>query len=98
MGFGVAEVEFLVAARSVGVSFDRTMMLGRQTINMRGDEFEVLAPGVRGGFAEPFLEYLGGNSVRSLDVSRFGGATDAHDLNEPLDAALVGRFSAVIDG
>jgi SAM-dependent methyltransferase len=97
MGFAVAEAEFLKASLAVGVRFDRTMMLGRQTLNMSRAELERIAPGVPPGFAEPFLAHLGATETRSIDMGRFGGATDAHDLNDAISEALEEQFSTVID-
>ncbi len=65
---------------------------------MRPEELEHIAPGVRGGHAEGLLESLGALEVRSMDIGHFGGATDDHDLNLPLDESLNERFTAVIDG
>ena len=98
MGFNVAAVEFLSVARDAGVSFDRTLMLGRQSLDLGAHDRERLAPGVPEGFAEPLLVALGAREVRSLDASGYEGATDVHDLNEPVPVELHERFSAVIDG
>jgi hypothetical protein len=48
-------------------------------------------------FAEPLFARLGAEEIRSVDASPFEGATDVHDLNEPIPASLKQSFSAVID-
>jgi hypothetical protein len=100
MGFGTAEVEFVVAAGRLGVSFERTMTLGRQRLTLKQKDLERLSGiDAKGdGFVEALLMHLGADEVRSLDASGYEGATDVHDLNEPAPTALHGRFSAVIDG
>ena len=97
VGFGIAEIEFVEAARELGVRFDRTMMLGRQQITATSAQLDKVEPGVPRGFAEPLLRRYGATSVRSLDASDFEGATDTHDLNEPLPETLDEQFTAVID-
>jgi hypothetical protein len=88
VGFSPDEIQFVGAARKLGVSFERTMTLGRQHFfGVKG----------QGGYVEPFLEALGAREVRSLDASAYEGATDVHDLNEPVDRELHAQFSAVID-
>ncbi len=97
MGIGRSEAEFLTAAAQVGVSFDRTLTLGRQSLTMRRDELGVVAPGVTPGYAEALLERLGATSVESMDATDYEGATIVHDLNEPVAAAMDEQFTVVID-
>jgi hypothetical protein len=54
--------------------------------------------GVEGGYAEGFLEFLGAQSVNSLDYSSFEGATLVHDMNRPISRQLTEQFSTVLDG
>jgi len=49
------------------------------------------------GFAEPLFARLGAEEIRSMDASPFEGASDVHDLNEPIPTSLKQSFSAVID-
>lgn len=99
MGFGTAEVEFVIAARHLGVDFTRTMTLGRQQFTGRRAALErLVGAGVWGdGYVEPFLTHLGARSVRSLDASSYQSATDVHDLNDPAPTTLHEGFSAVVD-
>lgn len=114
MGLPRHSIAFLVCARQLGVSFDRTLMLGRQGL-VAGDERTLMAafedanePLSRASarrifteeksYAEPLFRHLGATRVDSLDASAYEGATLVHDLNEPLPDQLCGRYSAVIDG
>jgi hypothetical protein len=50
------------------------------------------------GGAEPVFRRLGAREVRSLDASTYEGATDVHDLNDPLPDQLKEQFTCVLDG
>src|SRR5918995_3549110 len=112
MGLNVHGLEFLVWSQREGVRFERTMTLGRQQffwitpakmsrvlrehglhVSKREAEADLKA-GDR--FAEPLLARLGAEETRSMDASPFEGASDIHDLNEPIPASLKQKFSAVI--
>jgi hypothetical protein len=103
MGIETHDVEFLLEARGRGVDFGRTLTIGRQEVKVPGP---VLArflgsdpdsfPSSR--YAEPLFEHLGAAAVDSLDASSYEQATIVHDLNEPVDPALHGRYTAVYDG
>jgi hypothetical protein len=113
MGINAHGLEFLVWSEREGVRFERTMTLGRQQFfwfspeKMRRvlREYGLLVSKREaradltggGGFAEPLLARLGAEEIRSMDASPFEGASDVHDLNEPIPASLKQHFSAVID-
>ena len=113
MGINANGLEFLVWAKREGVRFERTMTLGRQQFfwftpekmrrvlrehGLHVSEHEARADLTEGGgFAEPLLARLGAEEIRSMDASPYEGASDVHDLNEPIPAALKQNFSAVID-
>lgn len=112
MGITEQGVEFLVSARRSGVSFVRTITIGRQfllvspdrlahmltgTADGRGGQEPTILPDDHDGFAEPLFEYLGATEPCSIDASDFEGATYSHDLNTPLPPVLSGRFSSVVD-
>ena len=110
MGLDNSAVTFLLGAKSAGVDFDRTVMLGRQNFFPTAAHFqrvmaqcapsarldEILA--ARGGYAEPFFERLGAREVASIDASPYEGAGLVHDLNNPIPDSCRGRFTAVVDG
>jgi len=108
VGLDTPSIKFLCAAKSLGVDFARTVMIGRQAFFPKRDGLssvlEVLKPGCPpdplfvGGYSESFFKLLGAETVDSIDLSDFEGATLLHDMNQPLPAALRGRFTAVHDG
>ncbi len=113
MGLDVHGTRFLLYARGLGVSFEHTALLGRQTLHLSAAELGrnlaafgiTLSPDAvhalcarNEGFAEPFLEILGAETIRSFDASAYEHATDIVDLNRPLADRYKGRFTAVVDG
>jgi len=110
MGLDINAVQFLIAARKRGAGFGRTLMLGRQSLNvfpatmagllersgLKADKFKAPAP--KCAYAEPFFEALGAAQVDALDNSNFEGAKLVHDLNQPIPAEWRAQFDAVIDG
>lgn len=112
MGVDTKGVQFLLAARRLGVSFARTATIGRQRLFVTSSwlrrclrDFGMDLGAVRagelltsgGGYAEPFLGALGADAVVSVDASAYEGATRVVDLNGELPPDLEGAFSAVID-
>ncbi len=110
MGLDINAVQFLIAARKRGARFGRTLMLGRQSLNvfpaamvavlerngLPAEKFKT--PGPECAYAEPFFEALGAAQVDSLDHSGFEGAQFVHDLNQPVPSAWKAQFDAVMDG
>jgi hypothetical protein len=110
MGIDAASAQFLLGARQLGVSFARTATIGKQTLFVTPAE---LCPLVRafglphdaeaiaarcGRSGDAFLELLGAESVTSVDMSDYQGATVLHDMNQPIGENLKNRFSMVFDG
>ncbi len=110
MGLGAAAVTFLGAAKSLGVDFTDTAMIGRQMFYLPDAAllrhvFAVL--GIPNDpeefwrtnqYGETLFTVLGARRVASVDASPYEGATLIHDLNLPIPDDLRGRFSAVYDG
>lgn len=110
MAFDINTVQFLIAARRRGAGFGRTLMLGRQSLNvfpaamvsllerngLSAEKFK--ASGPECAYAESLFEALGATQVDSLDNSDFEGAKFVHDLNQPIPPGWKGQFDAVIDG
>lgn len=110
MGLDTNAVQFLISARKMGVRFDRTVMLGRQNLNI--DSGTVSAMLERGGlamskfketsktagYAEPLFEALGATQVDAMDNSSFEGAGLVHDLNQPIRSDWKEQFDVVYDG
>lgn len=111
MGLDLNGLKFLLYARRLGVSFERTATIGRQTmlLNARGiarllqtfgydvgpDETRKM---LESGYAEEFLKTLGAGDVVSFDASDYEGASIVHDFNDPIPDEYKGRFSVVLDG
>ncbi|MCX7825623.1 MAG: class I SAM-dependent methyltransferase [Verrucomicrobiae bacterium] len=113
MGLDPRGIRFLLYAKTRGVSFRTTAMIGRQRFFVGARKFQkILAEfGHRAsadeigqmltesqGYAEPFLKWLGAEQIRSLDASDYERATDIVDLNQPIAETLKQQFSLVLDG
>ncbi|MFL5241323.1 MAG: hypothetical protein ACJ8FY_04385 [Gemmataceae bacterium] len=113
MGFDVNGSRFLIYAKTLGVSFEKTATLGRQEMQINAtqlrrnladfgfhttaEEAERLSKESQ-GYAESFLKRLGAREVASMDASDFEQATCVHDFNVPIPDELKNRFTAVVDG
>jgi hypothetical protein len=88
----------------------RFLMLGRQHLMLTAAEWRDIAkrtsrsfdPGLcggeMGGYAEPFLRWLGYGEVESMDFSGYEGSTLIHDLNQPVPEDWHEGFDVVFDG
>jgi len=109
VGLDSSSVIFLGAARSLGVDFSTTAMIGRQSfwpdaatlrqvfathgIDRHAEDF------VRDNkYAEEFFRLLGAKEIASLDVSPYEHASIIHDMNLPVPQTLHEQFSCVHDG
>lgn len=109
MGLDSASVKFVCAAKSLGVDFRATLMLGRQSmlvkqaplqrvfsvqgIDVDPDEFLKSHE-----YGEGFFSLFGAQEVDSMDYSSYENATIIHDMNSPVPEGLKQRFSVVYDG
>ena len=113
MGLDANATTCLLYARTLGVSFARTAMLGRQRLvapagalreNLAAFGYSLGTDAIDGllkrggGYAEPFLEQLGATEICSLDASDWEHASDISDLNSPIGERFQNRFTAVLDG
>ncbi|MBM3890254.1 MAG: hypothetical protein FJ388_14160 [Verrucomicrobia bacterium] len=113
MGLDPRGIRFLLYAKSRGVSFKTTAMIGRQRFFVGARKFQnilaefghsVTADDIgrllteSQGYVEPFLKWLGAEQVRSFDASDYERATDIHDMSLPIADALKQQFSLVLDG
>lgn len=109
MGVNLETARYLIAARKAGVSFERTLTLGRQWLCADPDAVNVLL--ARAGFAsmrfdrpsdaawaDAFFRALGATQLDVLDHSAYEGATVLHDLNLPLPSGEARRYDLVFDG
>jgi SAM-dependent methyltransferase len=110
MGIAAHLAKLLIDAASRGVSFRRTVTVGRSQLYVPEAELRQLAARLdlpaerartvaRQRFADGFLrEYLGAEETEAIDYSPYQGAGLVLDMNEPLPAGLAERFDAVVDG
>jgi hypothetical protein len=111
MGINVQTLRFLLTAKRSGVSFENTMMIGRQNTYNSLPPKEAVAIFLEfgqfvgndalqtpDGYVEPMLTRLGAIHIDSIDYSSFEGASVIHDMNLPIPDELKSRFSVVIDG
>lgn len=112
MGLDNNATRFLLYAKTQGVNFTKTAMIGRQKLHIdirslrknlidfgyftRNDEVKRLL-NERDGYAEPFLQMLGAAEIYSFDVNDYEDATNIHDFNLPIDEHLKNRFTVVLD-
>jgi hypothetical protein len=103
------DARFLFYARSKGVSFENTLMLGRlelyvpkKTMSDLGKEFanntNVEDLVFKDRYSEPLFSMLGAKTTDSMDVSDYEKATVIHDLNKPIPESLKNKFTAIVDG
>src|SRR4051812_46361592 len=101
---------FLFYAKSLGASFDRSLMLGRLNLyatknDIRGN-IEKFKNNVKqlnevefkDGYSEPLFEILGASKVDSIDFSDYERATIIHDMNQPVQDSLKRKYTAIVDG
>lgn len=114
MGLTAAGAAFLAEAAGAGVTFGRTLTIGRQRVLLGPDRIwnELSRVGIhpaisKGTFrrqlgwdawADPFFHLLGAEDVKAIDVSNYEGSALVHDLNEPVPAELHEQFDVVFDG
>lgn len=102
MGIDIHGLHFLRYAsrkRPLG----ETVTIGRQSLLVsRSDVMRVIGPSDayrHDAYCEHLLaDSFGAANVESIDYSGYEGATNVHDMNDPLPEDLRGRFDTVIDG
>lgn len=113
MGIEDSTLRFLLSSRKTGVSFARTITLGRQDLLLRpfalkellqlyglcstDEEVERILKEAN-QFADPLFRALGAQVIDSMDYSSFESATVVHDMNQPVPEHLWQRYSVVFDG
>lgn len=92
------------------VSFENTVMIGRQNMHMNKTQLEACFKTFNytnveidevypnpNCYAEPLLKALGAKQTDSLDASSYENATIVHDMNEPIDSSLYNKYDVVLD-
>jgi hypothetical protein len=110
MGLGTLQTKILFYSTTLGVSFDRTLTLGRQNLytskkdigryvsRYMNDNLIAEDEFNNNEYSEPLFKNLGAGLIDSMDNSSYEGATVIHDLNEPIDTDMKKKYSAIIDG
>lgn len=109
MGITKKDCQLLFYSKSLGVSFDKTLTLGRLHQYVKKSEVELFM--AKYGYAvsidkvdfvdeytEPLFRILGATRIDSLDYSDYEQATIIHDLNQPAPSTLMRNFTCVVDG
>ena len=113
MGIDIHNLNLLAHAQDLGVSFERTLAIGRQALFIEAFELEAhrrlrglpaldepaLAPGQPRYFEPLMQQWLGAGVADSVDASAYENATHLHDMNLPWPegSTELGRFDAVLD-
>ncbi len=109
MGLDTASVMFLCGARSLGVDFTSTAMIGRQSfypdaatlrrvfsiLGINHNAEDILR---ENRYGERFFALLGAKEITSIDYSSYENTNIIHDMNLPIPNNLHERFSVVHDG
>jgi hypothetical protein len=110
MGININALKFIGAAKQGGVSFSRTLTIGRQSMyvdrpalmrllssNIWGNPLNLEGVDLSEKYAEWLLRLLGATQIDSIDCSDYEGATILQDLNSPIPDGLKNRYSAVLE-
>lgn len=101
--------KFLFYAKTLGASFDKTIMLGRLSLDTTREEIQsnidkfrnnvrkIEEVAFKDGYSEPLFEILGASTIDSIDVSAYENATIIHDMNQPIKGEMKGKYTAVVD-
>ena len=112
MGVNVNDLRFLLYAKSAGVYFTRTAMIGRQGLhlafaqfrNVIGTEFNhnvdlrTLEAIYSEKYCDELLRYWGASVVHSFDYSDYERSTHAHDFNRSIPEEYLSQYTAVVEG
>lgn len=112
MGIDVNSLRFVLYARSCGVDFSQTAMIGRLGLYLSHSQlrdiltkefgYDINAETLRSiysqKYADGLLRFLGADVVHSFDYSEYEGATHIHDFNRAIPNEFLGQYTAVIEG
>ena len=110
MGIPTLHAKILFYSTTLGVSFDRTLTLGRQNLytsknDIRRYVIRFMNDDLVAGdefddneYSEPLFKNLGANLIDSMDNSTYEGATVLHDLNLPITEDMKNKYSVIVDG
>jgi hypothetical protein len=114
MGLDITAVRYHLHLKQEGTCFERVAMLGRQTFTgltkkslaricqkfgfPMGLEQARRILTDKGGYVEPFYEWLGARVIHSFDASDYEGATHIWDMNHSLPDEFRESYDFVFDG
>lgn len=108
MGLTIDCARFMMAGKKAGVSFEKTLTLGRQWCAMDREELKAIwrRAGLTnenriardGAWADDVFHALGVSTLDVLDNSPYEGATFIQDLNRPIDTQFQDCYDVVFDG
>jgi len=110
MGIPTLHAKILFYSKTLGVSFDRTLTLGRQNLYVSKNDIRLyltkftnddLVAGDEfkdNEYSEPLFKNLGANLIDSMDNSTYEEATILHDLNQPITENMKNMYSVIVDG
>lgn len=109
MAIGIDACKLLFYLKDFGISYSKTLMLGRLTIHVSREEmidimdrYKTNEKGIdevkfEDNYSEPFFKLLGAETIDSLDFSSYENANIIHDLNIPFPNELKNKYTIVID-
>ncbi len=113
MGLDINGTRFVLYAKTLGVDYSQSAMIGRQGLHLSPSAFKSNAVELGfsfgegtidsiftedDGYAEEFLRCLGANEIHSFDSSNYEGATHVHNMNKDIPDDYKEQYSMVIDG
>src|SRR5882724_7732071 len=107
MGITKKDCQVLFYSKSLGVSFEKTLTLGRlqqyitksqiaSLATMYGNERNISDVDFVDEYTEPLFRILGASRIDSMDYSDYEKATIIHDLNQAVSDALRGNFTCLV--
>lgn len=112
MGLDTNGIKFLLSCRKSGSRFGKTLMIGRQILNLDFSELKHDLSGFglyesdqqvekllsdHNGYSESLLRLLGSDVIDSLDYSNYEGANLLHDMNLPIPEEWKGKYQTVLE-
>jgi hypothetical protein len=107
MGITKASIQFLCYIAENDVDFEKSLMIGRQTLYATTKEINSVLRKydctykndiLGGGYSEELFRYFGARIIESIDFSDYESATLLHDLNFPVGENLKNKYTMIWDG
>src|ERR1035437_4455666 len=104
------DCKLLFYAKSLNVSYEQTLTLGRLQLYAKKSDIvdcinkyknntkEINEVNFVDEYSEPLLEILGAKKIDSIDFSNYENVSIVHDLNLPIEQKYYNQYSTIIDG